>query len=129
MREPRLGLAWSDRRRAMRRRYSLYMSSPEWFTRRQRWVEEWSDAHHGGTPHCLICGIEWTLSGDDLHHRTYTRLGHERTADLIALCRPCHRELHRRMEANPEWRRRPREQATDVLVAQMRHQRNWKQIS
>ena len=71
MREPRLGLAWSGQRRAMRRRYGLYMSSPEWFTRRERWVAEWSNAHGGGEPQCLICGIEWTLSGDDLHHRTW----------------------------------------------------------
>jgi len=99
------------------------MSSPEWFGRRERWVREWSSTHDGVGIHCRICGAEWTLSCDDLHHRTYARLGCEAFADLIALCRPCHRELHRRMEANPEWRKRPREQTTDALVAQMRRHR------
>lgn len=31
----------------------------------------------------------------DIHHRTYTRLGHERPADFLVLCRRCHKRQHR----------------------------------
>ena len=97
--------------------YGTYMDSPTWFARRKRWIAQWSEAT-GSPPCCLACSGEWT----DLHHRTYDRLGREQWRDLIPLCRACHEELHARMEGNPEWRKRPRRQATDALVAHMHRQ-------
>ena len=117
MRDPRPGLAWSAKRLAIRRKYATYMDSPSWFARRERWIAEWEKST-GSPPCCLACSGEWT----DLHHRTYDRLGREQWRDMIPLCRACHEELHARMEGNPEWRKRPRRQATDALVAHMHRQ-------
>ena len=123
MRKPRPGLSWSIRRRGIRDHYANYMRSRSWFVRRERWVGEWRSVEVGRDPFCLICGGPWTLRTGDLHHRNYSRLGHESFADLIALCRPCHSSLHHLMETNPEWHKRPREQATDALVAELRRGR------
>jgi 5-methylcytosine-specific restriction endonuclease McrA len=94
------------------------MDSPIWFARRKRWLAEWEKAT-GSPPVCLACGGKWS----DLHHRSYDRLGNERWCDLVPLCRACHDQLHARLEGNSEWRKRPRPQATDALVAHMRRRR------
>lgn len=118
MRDPRPGLPWSGARVAERQRYGTYMASPAWFRRREAWLEAWTTAH--GEPTCRVCGAPWTLRSGDLHHRTYARLGEERWTDLIPLCRTCHTELHRLLQGSPGWRRMPREQGTDALVAVLR---------
>ena len=125
MRDPRFGLAWSGQRVAIRRKYGTYMASPAWFARRHRWVREWTEAS-GYPPACLICGGEWTEHQGDLHHRSYKRLGHEQSADLIALCRSCHDQLHHLLDANPAWRYRPRSEATDHIVRVLRRQQQRK---
>jgi hypothetical protein len=118
MRDPRPGLPWSQGRVVRRAEYGSYMGSPAWFARRERWLAEWKSTH--GDPVCLVCGQPWALRSGDLHHRTYTRLGAEAASDLTPLCRTCHTELHRLLEGAPGWRRMPREQATDALVAVLR---------
>jgi len=80
------------------------MDSPAWFARRRSWIGEWAQIT-GTEPSCLVCGGKWS----DLHHRSYDRA--------------CHDQLHARLERNPEWRKRPRPQATDALVAHMRRRR------
>lgn len=120
MRDPRPGIAWSFGRLRRRAVYRDYMASPAWFARRQHWANEWM-ARHGTEPYCLVCGDPWSLRHDDLHHRTYARLGHEAHHDLIPLCRVCHRALHRVLESNPSWRRLDRRQATDLIVVALRH--------
>jgi hypothetical protein len=40
---------------------------------------------------CDICGSDKEIN---LHHKTYTRLGHEYLTDLIVLCRDCHEAVH-----------------------------------
>lgn len=119
MRDPRPGLPWSGARVAERRKYGDYMISRAWFRRREAWLEAWLAAH-GENPTCRVCDAPWTLRRGDLHHRTYARLGEERPEDLVALCRPCHTELHRLLEGAPGWRRLPREQGTDALIAVLR---------
>ncbi len=74
---------------------------------------------HGTEPRCLVCGVEWALC-DDLHHRTYERLGSEACRDLIPLCRSCHGALHRMLETDRSWRRLNRAQATDLIVGKLR---------
>jgi hypothetical protein len=96
------------------------MASPAWFARRQQWLAEWT-ARHGGERRCLVCGTAWSLRRDDLHHRSYDRLGHEAHGDLIPLCRACHRALHRVIESDRSWRRLDRAQATDLIVTTLRH--------
>ena len=49
------------------------------------------------------------------------RLGHEAHGDLTPLCRACHREVHRVLESDRSWRRLDRAQATDLIVAALRH--------
>ena len=119
MREPRPGLAWSLRRLERRLAYRDYMASPRWFARRKRWAAELA-ARHTAAPGCAVCGGAWSLSRDDLHHRSYVRLGHEADEDLVALCRPCHREVDRVFESDRSWRRLDRAQATDLIVSALR---------
>jgi hypothetical protein len=118
MRSPRPGLPWSTRRIHRRAAYCNYMASQQWFARRERWEMEWV-ARHGTEPHCLICDVEWALC-DDLHHRTYDRLGCEGHQDLIPLCRSCHGALHRILETDRSWRRLNRAQATDLILLALR---------
>jgi len=40
---------------------------------------------------CAQCGRTHEL---DVHHLTYENVGNEKPADLITLCRRCHRDLH-----------------------------------
>lgn len=120
MREPRVGLRWSRQRIRRREQYGGYMDSPEWFARRERWVLEFRAAHDGQEPVCCVCGAKWTLRQGDLHHRSYARLGAEAWQDLIPMCREHHEALHTLMERNPAWRKVPRQQATDLLVAHLR---------
>jgi 5-methylcytosine-specific restriction endonuclease McrA len=122
MRDPRSGLVWSTGRLARRAAYCDYMASPQWFALRERWATDWR-AHHGAEPTCLICGDRWSLERDDLHHRTYARLGNEGSRDLIPLCRICHSALHRVLECNPSWRLLGRAQATDLIVTMLHRRR------
>jgi hypothetical protein len=94
------------------------MASEQWFALRERWAADWAE-RRGNEPHCLICGAEWSLC-DDLHHRTYERLGREADRDLIPLCRSCHGVLHRILESDCLWRRLGRSQATDLIVLTLR---------
>jgi hypothetical protein len=95
------------------------MSSDEWLAWRERWWQAWVAAHHS-EPRCMVCAGPWSLRRDDLHHRSYDRLGAERYEDLIPLDRACHDRLHRILESTPTWQRVGREHATDVIVARLR---------
>ena len=119
MRDPRPGLIWSIGRLRRRAAYCDYMSSPQWFALRERWAKDWT-TRHCIEPCCLICGVPWLLERGDLHHRSYSRLGHERSRDLIPLCRICHMALHRVLEFDRSWRRLDRAQATDLIVKALR---------
>ncbi len=98
----------------------MYIRSPEWFRRRELWVEHYRLAHGGQEPVCAVCGEPWTLRGGQLHHRSYARLGAEGWQDLIPMCCDDHATLDALMERNPAWRKLPREQATDMIVAYLR---------
>jgi hypothetical protein len=119
MREPRPGLGWSAGRIALRVRYASYMDSDAWQRRRQQWLKSWL-ACHDRRPVCAVCSCAWSLREGDLHHRSYRRLGHETTADLVPLCRACHTGVHTLLESSPPWRRLDRAQATDMIVGVLR---------
>jgi hypothetical protein len=118
VRDPRAGPQWSVRRLRRRAVYCTYMASRQWFARRECWAAEWV-GRNGTGPRCLICSGGWSLS-DDLHHRTYQRLGREACGDLIPLCRRCHGALHPILESERAWRRLSRVQATDLIVQTLR---------
>lgn len=42
---------------------------------------------------CEICG-EYIPFGFNIHHKSYKRLGNEKSNDLMFLCEKCHTELH-----------------------------------
>lgn len=64
--------------------YSEYLKTEGW---QQRRVKALARAEH----RCQVCNSDKRL---EIHHRTYERLGHERDADLIALCHDCHTLFH-----------------------------------
>lgn len=122
MREPRQGIAWSRARVARRQRYRELMASAAWRRRRAAWYASHITAT-GERPSCTVCRRPWRLGVDDLHHRSYDRLGAERDADLVPLCRSCHDTVHEVIESSPAWRQMSREQATDVVIARL-HRRH-----
>lgn len=69
--------------------YAEFLRSPRWKATRRAFLA----AH----PACFVCG---SVEGVQPHHRTYKRLGQERTrdyarSDLVTLCRRCHGLTHR----------------------------------
>ncbi len=118
---PDPGLAWSRRRVALRDRYLTYMGSPAWYHRRRAWFVTWTSVH-GRPPLCAVCDQAWTLEEGELHHRSYCRLGHEIDSDLLPVCNSCHLRVHTMLERWPGWGRLSRAQATDLIVARLRHQ-------
>jgi hypothetical protein len=95
------------------------MDSPQWWRLREAWLAEWR-RRYGVNPVCVVCGGPWRLHGDDLHHMSYARLGHERFEDLWPFDRDCHEALHRVWDASPGWRALGRERATAGIVALLR---------
>lgn len=119
MRPPNPWARLTPLRRAYRNHYAAYMASPSWFERRRVWHAEHL-RRTGEEPVCVACGQPWTLN-DDLHHRSYRRLGHEAHEDLLPLHRmPCHERLHDALHRSPTWRRMNHARATDHLIARMR---------
>ncbi len=64
--------------------YSEYLKTTGWQTRREAALKR---AGH----RCQVCKSADRL---EVHHNTYERLGHERAADLVVLCRSCHQTFH-----------------------------------
>ncbi len=67
----------------MQRQYESYMASVEWKQRRQRAIELAGYC-------CERCGATAWDKRLEVHHLTYERMGHEKDADLMALCPECH---------------------------------------
>lgn len=64
--------------------YNRYLQTPEWRERRRRVM-----ARANGI--CEGCGER---EATQVHHLTYTRVGHEMLFDLVAVCDACHRTIH-----------------------------------
>ncbi len=69
--------------------YQEYIRSKRWKEIRQWILIFWNHR-------CAICN---TKDKVEVHHRTYERLGHELTTDLITLCDDCHK-LHHNFTGN-----------------------------
>lgn len=67
-----------------RAEYAAYLRSPHWRDVKRRYRASKLPKK------CKVCGEAMY----DLHHRTYKRLGNERLADLVPLCRTHHQGLH-----------------------------------
>jgi hypothetical protein len=68
----------------MKQDYAAYLRSPHW-----RQMRGFVMLRCGG-----ICEGCKTAYADDVHHRTYERLGKEDPEDLVGLCRACHAIMH-----------------------------------
>ncbi|HEY1292813.1 MAG TPA: HNH endonuclease [Chloroflexota bacterium] len=64
-----------------------YLRTPHWLGFRTRAIAR---AHAT----CQSCGKQ--PPSLDVHHLSYARLGRERYADVLVLCRACHRRRHGR---------------------------------
>jgi 5-methylcytosine-specific restriction endonuclease McrA len=67
--------------------YRDYLASPEWQATAAAALER-------ADQRCQVCNADRWFSPLEVHHRTYERLGAERPADLIVLCRHCHDLFH-----------------------------------
>ena len=70
--------------------YEWYRGSPSWHERRE-WIFKRA---------AYICEKCRKRPATEVHHLTYKRIFNEDPADLIALCRPRHAEIHWRQPAN-----------------------------
>ena len=70
--------------------YLWYRASPSWQERRKSILQRAN----------YICERCRKRPATEVHHLTYKRVFNEDPADLIALCRPCHAEIHWRQPAN-----------------------------
>lgn len=61
-----------------------YLRSPEWAERRQTVLKKWNRR-------CAFCSGTVLV---DVHHNSYDRIGNEDEADLVTLCRACHKKFH-----------------------------------
>ena len=62
------------------------MKSSEWKAFRIKWFNKYQ------VTTCKMCGEQSPLQ---LHHKTYKRLGREKDTDLVAVCEPCHKLIHK----------------------------------
>jgi len=122
MRELERGSRRSAGREAHRARYAAYMSSSAWRERRERFVDEYLEAH-GSEPTCVVCGEPWRVERDDLHHHHYDTLGEERFEDLAPMCRADHEALHSIMRGRASWRRVNRAAASKAITHRLIKQR------
>lgn len=60
--------------------YKTYLQSKKWRERRQAKLQQ-------AKYRCEKCGER---EGLEVHHKTYIRLGNEKSSDLIVLCKTCH---------------------------------------
>jgi hypothetical protein len=92
--------------RARKRRYDAYIDSRAWRARREAWAAE-EERRTGSPIRCAVCGYEWLLGHDDMHHLEYARLGTERHDDLVPLHRQAHDEVHHLLDRLGLRRRMP----------------------
>lgn len=68
--------------------YREYISSPEWQARRKEFLLSYPECNRCSLPKWLaVIAYDQDLH---VHHRSYTRVGHEKDEDLEPLCKRCH---------------------------------------
>lgn len=74
--------------------YHDYLQSSHWLEKRKYFFEHSQRIiamRRNGGVCCEFCKLKTKVN---LHHKTYERLGNERTTDLIILCDDCHNTIH-----------------------------------
>jgi 5-methylcytosine-specific restriction endonuclease McrA len=69
----------------------------QWYLGSKFWRERRVDAFRRAKGICEHCN---TRPATEVHHRTYIRVFNEHPNDLVALCRPCHADIHFKTPAN-----------------------------
>lgn len=69
--------------------YGVYLKTAHWLNVRKAALER-----AGGR--CSLCNVS---AGLEVHHRTYSRRGAERPADVVVLCGSCHTRHHGKLRA------------------------------
>mgnify|MGYP001573649106 FL=1 len=67
-------------------KYNEFLQSDFWKTIRKRFYSKKTTIKV-----CFICGSDKNLN---LHHRSYKKLNHNTTNNLICLCKICHYDIH-----------------------------------
>ena len=109
----------SARREEYRARYAAYVTSAAWRAVRLGWLDEFR-LRTGGEPTCEVCGRDWELARDDLHHHTYDRLTAELFEDLAPLCRSCHGLVHDTIRNSRHWSRMRDFAASQKVIERLR---------
>lgn len=112
----------SAKRDEYRARYAAYISSAAWRAVREGWLDEYR-LRNNMEPSCEVCGREWELARDDLHHHTYDRLTAEAFEDLAPLCRSCHDLVHDTVRGSGHWSRMRDTAASRKVIDRLRHLR------
>lgn len=81
-------VAWGWQRHRKHRDYY------KWVLKSRRWRRLRRRAYKCTSGRCARCFRRHLLGGLQLHHRTYSRLGHERLSEVELLCDECHRKQH-----------------------------------
>lgn len=76
------------------RSYREYLRSKHWKSFKKRFKES---SYYRGK--CYICERDKNIQ---YHHITYIRIGKEYLKDIVELCAPCHKNVHRAMRKNPK---------------------------
>lgn len=74
--------------------YREYLVSDHWLSFKKYFYKNSNriiTMRKNGGLHCEFCKCQAKLN---LHHKTYERLGNERSTDLIILCDNCHNTIH-----------------------------------
>lgn len=100
-------------------RYAAYITSPAWRAVRHGWLDEFR-LRNDVEPSCEVCGRDWELARDDLHHHTYDRLTAELFEDLAPLCRPCHGLVHDTIRSSRHWSRMRDVAASQKVIERLR---------
>lgn len=120
--------AWAQKSRgrdAHREFYAGYITSAQWFRKREQWAACEAARLSPAPIQCRgNCGTVWSLRSGDLHHITYDRLGEEAHEDLWPMCRSCHTMIHDLMESSRSWRRLPKRQANLQAIAFLSNRTN-----
>lgn len=106
-------------REEYRARYAAYITSAAWRAVRVGWLEEFR-LRNVVEPSCEVCGRDWELARDDLHHHTYDRLTAELFEDLAPLCRPCHGLVHDTIRSSRHWPRMRDVAASQKVIERLR---------
>ncbi len=88
--------AITDRFKADARQTELDIMSYEEYLGTEEWKQLAHRARRAAGFQCGLCNAKAPLH---VHHRHYTKRGHERPSDLIGLCADCHSKFHDKLPA------------------------------